>query len=56
MKKTAFADRIIEYAIDYALDELGIEEARARAKLYRKAGLELIALGAQVDAESRFGV
>lgn len=60
MSKSEFADNVINYAIDLAMDELKMihndGDSAKRAKFYRKAGLELLAMAAQMDAEITFGV
>lgn len=51
MTKQEFADEVTSYAMNLAFTEgLGEDDFR-RAKLYRKAGMELISLAAQIDAE-----
>ncbi len=55
MSKLGFADDVVQYAMDKALDDPKYKDnVTKRAKIYRKAGMELIALAAQMDAELIF--
>jgi hypothetical protein len=55
MKVSRIVDDAIERVFQLVIDELDLE-AKDRAKLYRKLGMDLIHLSATMDAELRFKV